>query len=104
MDQIDIPTWVDDVYRLTGAGKPRKAIRVLFREVDALLTASKFKQVDGILKRIDLSRLTPSLLVAVLSITFQSKQDLNKRAALMDRVRIELAKSNPNKVECLLGL
>ena len=94
--------WVEVMYAFVAEGKKRKAIMVLFREIDALLSAGEFGRCDEILAAIDLERLNTALLVGVLSITFPARMHLNERAILAGRIRNILEQTEPDRVEALM--
>ena len=83
----------------------RKALRILFRNVDAIFTAGEFELCDEFLKIVDLERLSLTLLVGLLSITFAAREKLNHREDLVKRVGARLQKllpEDPQKVEQLM--
>jgi len=95
--------WLEDVYSFVASGKKRKAIAVLFREMDELLSSNQFELCDSIIaSTLDLNRLNASLLIAVLSITLPASSKLKSRADLVERIRRRLKNEVPERAERML--
>lgn len=95
--------WLEDVYAFVDKGKKRKAIAVLFREMDRILSDSDYELCDSILSStLDLSRLNVSLWIAVLSITLPASSKLKMRPKLVERIRTKLKQEVPDRAERLL--
>ena len=95
--------WLEDVYSFVACGKKRKAIAVLFREMDELLSSNQFELCDSIIaSTLDLNRLNASLLIAALSITLPASSKLKSRADLVERIRRRLKNEVPERAERML--
>lgn len=99
----DPPTWLGSIYSLVHRGEPDDAIDVLFDHLDRLLDSGDFEKCDGVLMTIDVKRLDTNLLVALASITRVAKDELAKRAQLMDRVETRLRELAPDRTDRLLA-
>jgi hypothetical protein len=82
-------------------------VDLIYREVDNLLRAGSFSQVDDLIRNVDPESNDWSLveLLAFVSITHAAKQHLQERRGLFERVRRYLESVDPSRVvELLDGL
>lgn len=81
-----VPGFLSGIYDVSRQSD-RKAIDVTFKYVNSLLLDGKFDVCDEILLRLDLRRLSPSLMIAFLTITAPAKDKLPNRPLFYSRVR-----------------
>lgn len=94
--------WIEEMYALVAAGETDDAIDVLFDAVDDACLEGRFDDVDVWCESIDVTKLGPDLLVAVLCITHAPKPYLSKRAALFARIHDRLYELVPDEAAELL--
>ncbi len=94
------------LYGLARSGGERRAIDVIFMIVNNHLMSEQFSDVDELLERIDLTKLTPVLMAAVLAITAAARDKLSNRAAFYERVRaiVEAERGTEGADRLLVGL
>lgn len=90
-----------DIYRLIREQHIDEAVDVLFKYVDDLLTANKFKECDDFLKEVDLKRLDVNLIVALLSVTRAAKETLLYRTEFLIHAGARLFELAPERAERL---
>ena len=69
------------------SGERHDAIELIYDEVDALLRAGDFGQVDALLREVEPEAWSATHLLAFVSITRAAKHLLAERESLLDRVR-----------------
>jgi tetratricopeptide (TPR) repeat protein len=94
--------WLLEVYSLVLEERREDATDLVFEKIDELLQGAEFDRCDEILRRLDVHRLSTSLMVAFLSITLAAKSELGARAALVDRIEARLREIEPSRLEGLL--
>lgn len=94
--------WIEEMYSFVEAGKTRPAISLLFREVDERFHSGEFSLCNEELKEIDLKRLSPSLLVGLLSITLAAKEKLPYRKELVQKIEDQLRFLCPDRVDRMM--
>jgi len=83
-------------------GDPDDAIELIYSEVDALLRAGSFSQVDEILAAVEPSAWSVVHLLAFVSITSAARAHVGW-SGLFDRVRRHLGRVDPTRVRELLS-
>jgi len=101
--QTGRPAWIADVLALTSQGKPRKAMALLMRTLEAMIGSSEFAACDRALRLLPVAELTPSLLVGALTITAPHRDSLAERAHLVERTRERLQREMPDRVDRVLA-
>lgn len=66
--------------------KEQAAVEKLLARLEDDLRTNKLRIVDDILKRLDVEKLAPAVLIAVLTITLPAKGDLHEREGFLNRV------------------
>jgi hypothetical protein len=94
--------WLDDVYAFVAAKDDERAVELVFDTIDDLLLEGRFQVCDDTLRAVDVERLNPTLLLALLSITLAAKDRLHGREALLKRIERRLRTLAPERVEELL--
>jgi hypothetical protein len=84
------------LYQLCAAKKDQSAVEKLLGRLEADLRAGRPESVDVILKRLDVERLAPAVLVAALTITVPAKSVLREREGFLERVEELLRRSLGN--------
>jgi hypothetical protein len=96
--------WLGEVYSLLETNKMRKAIDVVFDNIDNLCCEQKFEEIDEILSKADLDRLDENLIVAFLTISFGAKNYIKQRASFYEKAKLKLLGSeNENVVKEILN-
>ena len=81
------------------------ALDILYDNIDDMLLAGKFQQIDSYLTEIHIPGLSKHILLGILTITFAAKTRLLAREAFFFKVKDELTKRNETNVgELLQGL
>jgi hypothetical protein len=99
---VRTPAWLDNTYELVARNRDDEALDVVFDEIHRLLSKASFKECDSGLAMVDVSKLSPTLITGVLSITLQAKAKLHQRAAFFERSRRQLHIVEPKNVAALL--
>lgn len=94
--------WIDEVHRLDTAGKPCASLDVMFDNVDNLMSQGRWKELDRILKGLDVSCSSINICVGWLSITFAGRAHLAPMDALIAKVRMRIKELAPDRVEGLM--
>lgn len=102
-ENVDAPTWLNDVYSYVAQGRVDPAVDLLFQHVDDLLSAGQFARCDDLIRTIDLKRFDTNLLVGVLSVTLGAADKLSARASLVEKVAVRLGELAPSRVDRLLS-
>lgn len=68
------------------------AVRGVVTYCDRLLSGGDFTACDELLRRIDVRRITPAVMVALLGMTKPAKEDLPARPGLYARIREAIVK------------
>jgi hypothetical protein len=74
------------LHELCAANKDQAAMEKLLERLEADLRADRPGLVDAILKRLDVQRLAPAVLIAALTITVPAKGALREREGFLRRV------------------
>lgn len=94
---------VTEVERLDAADELDDALDVLYRTVDEMMRRGHFADVDDMLARVDVTALSPTMMIGWLSITLVAGCLLANRSAFVARVRKRLTEIDPVGVERLLA-
>lgn len=94
--------WLVSVYSCVAERDLDATVDILFGEFDGLLSAGRFAHCDTIIESINVDRLGPTLLVALLAVTLPASSKLAARAGLVGRVRARLSVIEPERVESLM--
>jgi hypothetical protein len=98
-------SWVKVVYELVRVGKTSKALRVIYAAVESHFKEQSFTALSEILAEIDLGRLNPQTMTALLRISGRAKEVLPTWASLLGRARAELTGRNvPDIPGIMVGL
>lgn len=81
------------LYELCGSGREQKAIEVVLIYLERSLRRADWRLVDDILEQLDVTRLTPAILIAALSITVPARAFLSARPAFLRRAEAFMAHS-----------
>lgn len=100
--QLDLD-WLVEAYKLSSANRRSQAIDIVIDHLDDLLLEDRMRDVDAALAAVDVRQLRVPVLLALLSATFQAKQHLSSRAALVRRIEARLTRDVPAKVDLLLA-
>jgi len=96
--------WLEDVYSLFETNKMRKAIDVVFDNIDNLCCEQRFEEIDEILSKVDLDRLDENLIVAFLTISFGAKNYIKQRASFYEKAEFKLLEAkDPDVVKQILN-
>jgi hypothetical protein len=87
-------TWVGVVYGLVRAGQTSKALRTIYASVERYLRENNLVALAAILGEIDIRRLNPQTMTALLRISGRAKEALSSWTDLRDRVKLELVRLN----------
>lgn len=76
----------------------------IYQSIDAMMTVGEFAMVDDVLRAVDVSERTPTLvLLGYASITSAAREHLRQRAAYMERLRAYLKAVDPENVDEVLA-
>jgi len=78
------------------------AMDTLFDVFDDLHCARKFEQSNALLETVEVDRLNTTLLVGVLSITYQARSHLPSRTAVVQKIEERLTLLAPDRVVSLV--
>jgi hypothetical protein len=81
-----IEDFLDQIYKLAGAHDTEAATDLIFEHIDRLLCDGLFVVCDDILRKIDVTNLSTSLMRSLLAITAPAKARLPARKALYEDV------------------
>jgi hypothetical protein len=87
------PRVLGELYVLCEREREQKAIEFVLVHLERSLRRAQWRSVDDVMTRLDVSRLTPAVVVAVLSITFPAKAFLKVRSAFLERAEGFLSRS-----------
>lgn len=96
------PDPFEDVYALVAEGHSRKALKPLYKLLDAPSSHEAPEETDALLRRLDLERLDIKALVGVLTVTLHAHDKLPYRAELFEQIRERLRREAPDRVDALL--
>lgn len=81
-----------------------KSLDYLFQHIDALYRIQDFQEVDRILYMIDLSKISITIMIGLLSITLLAHNKLALRQLVFEKVKDIISKTeSPERVERLLS-
>jgi hypothetical protein len=83
--------------------EPHDVVEIIYREVDALLRAGSFSQVDDLIQGVDPRAWSVVSLLAFVSITRDARDHLRERGDLVERVRSHLEGIEGARAEELLA-
>jgi len=95
--------WLSGMYERVSRGDTDGAIDLLFAQVESMLANGAFPACDAELRKIDLTQLDTTLVVALLTITLAGKDRLPYRVTLLDQARKRLLELAPDRVDRLLA-
>ena len=96
--------WLDELYRLVASSQDC-ALDLVLEKIDDLLLEGRFEVVNEILSTVDVQRLDPTVMLALLSVTKSTNQNLPCWQKLFVRVESELVERFPGRAQkLLLGL
>lgn len=75
--------WMFEIYNEVADNRDDRSLDILFQKIDILCYEEKFDIIDKILLEFDFSKVSPTLLVGILSITNPIKTFLLNRSVLM---------------------
>lgn len=103
---VESTRFLSQLYKMARDGNERPVIRFVYAHMYRLRMAEDFAIIDRILEDIDVQRLPPSLLVAILTITVPIKKNLDNRASFYDRSKstIEAVRGPQATSRILAGL
>lgn len=78
--------WVREVYMLARDGRAKAALGVIYRNVNDMMCAGMFDDVDELLATVDVSRLGPDEALGFSCITFAAKDKLKRREEYIDLI------------------
>jgi len=87
------PRVLSDLYGLCEREREQRAIEFVLVHLERSLRRAQWRSVDDVMTRLDVNRLTPAVVVAVLSITVPAKAFLKARRAFLERAEGFLSKS-----------
>ena len=79
-----------------------EAMMVMFRKIDRMFCDGEFEQANQDIQDIDLDRLSPTLLVGLLSITYAAKEHLPYRKQMALNIADRLKELVPDRWENLM--
>lgn len=91
-------TLIEKIYEAESNKSARRALDVMFSNVDELLREGKFDDVNDLIKDIDLSRLSTTSIVGLLGITLPAYDKLLYRATLANDAETEFRKRGESEV------
>jgi hypothetical protein len=98
----EMPKWLQDAMELDSQEKTMPAMDILFDNIDGLLTAGRFDEVDQIFLRVPLEGPSLTFLMGILTTTMPAGDRLPSRARFFDRL-YRLCKAMGRDAEDLLG-
>jgi hypothetical protein len=86
--------------QLEAKGQVAKGMDIVFREIDTRLREGNFGECDELLNSIDISKLTPRMIMGLLSITLAASQELKYRRHFFSAARreLKLRGKDPNRL------
>ena len=93
------------VYRMVQATQAQGAMRILYRGIEDILAAQNFRILNSLLSQIELDRLTPELMVALIRATYRARFATPNWYKTLERIRASLeARRVPAWANLLVGL
>lgn len=90
--------------QLHRLGRIDSALDLIYDNIDEMLLASKFEQVDQLLKTVDTNAYPVDILLALLTITLAAKHRLPHRSDLFSRIKATLIARGEMRDGLLVGL
>lgn len=102
----EIEAFLDRVYDMVKKDQSRRAIDVIFLQMNTLLMGEKFKVCNTILSAIDLRNIPPMLMTSFLTITAAARKKLLYRPIFYRNVRrlVEAERGTAGADRLLVGL
>lgn len=94
--------WLSQVRSWDLEGLHRKAVQRLFDEIDEMCEHGAFADIDVLLSELDLSDMSTSLIIGLLSVTLPAKDLLPTRVGILSQARKTLSEREPERVDRLL--
>lgn len=88
----DIDNFLDKVYLLSRLDKVDSATDLIFDYIDWLLRAGEFNTCNELLLRVDVEKLTTTLMLSFLTITAAAKSKLGARSDMYQRVESRMTR------------
>jgi hypothetical protein len=98
------PPWIYAAEELDRNGKRDKALDMLFQHVDELFHKGSFSEVNSILAEVDATKISVTLMLGYLSITYAANSQLSEYPKLLVRVEKELFERGEPVDKLLQGL
>ncbi len=95
---------LDRVQRLETLGHSDEALDLLYDQIDGMLVAGKFSEVDRLLASADAQSLSLDLLLGLLTATLPARSKLASRADFVSRVEFSLKGRGQWEQNLLVGL
>ena len=89
------------IYDLDRAEKTL-ALDYIFEWFDDQFRDSNFSECNTLIGTVDISRLSSTALIGILSITLNAKENLDARSGLLEKIKARFQFERPNDVERLL--
>jgi hypothetical protein len=97
--------WIGSVYALVRDHKPRKAGPIIFGAIEGYLEKNDLRSLGEVLAEVDVEKLDPYTMTALLRISGRAKLSLPSWGTLLERVIQELIRTKyPNPSGLLVGL
>lgn len=98
----DIDQFFDRVQAFSSLGKTDSAIDEIFDFIDRLLCDGSFSDVDKVLDKVDLDKISLDIALSFLTITMAAKTKLLSRAAFFDKIHAKLLLEDEKKAKRIL--
>ena len=103
-DQTPARSFLENARRLDEHRQTDAALDLIFDQIDEMLLAGKFVEVDQLLQDISPSDYSVELLLGILTATLPAKDELSSRAQFFQQVREVLRERGELKEGLLVGL
>ena len=90
--------FLEEVYRLDHSGETQSATFKVFDYMESLLDKRSFDVCNKLLERVDVNRLSPSLMRSFLTITHPAKDQLPERKRLFTLIEDELTRTRGREI------
>lgn len=100
---VNAKLWGQEVIQAESSDRRDRALDIIFREVDTMLSNGEFERCNQLLRMLDVDNHSTNLLLGYLSITFAAADKLAARDEFLNRVEQRL-KNYPYRDRLLAGL
>jgi hypothetical protein len=98
------PNWFENALGLHHHGRQDEAVYLLFDQIDSMLVAGRFDEIDELLHNASVASLHEDILISLLSITLVAARRLRYRAEFFRSVKSVLGRRRDNVESLLIGL